>query len=103
MVQMSAQLIDHARLSEVRQVFIEDGVSVAEWAREHNFSLPLVYAVLNGRNHATRGKSHKIAVALGLKKTTNRLALIGANEVPAPNEIRAQKVTHDSAKEHHND
>ena len=91
---MSAQLIDHARLTEVRQVFIEDGVSVAEWAREHNFSLPLVYAVLKGRNHATRGKSHKIAVALGLKKTTNRLALIAVKDVPVPTEIQAQKVTH---------
>ncbi len=100
---MSAQLIDHARLNQVRQVFIEDGVSVAEWARKHNFSLPLVYAVLKGRNHATRGKSHKIAVALGLKKTTNRLALIGAKEESAPTEIQAQKDTHDSAKEHHND
>jgi gp16 family phage-associated protein len=86
--QMSAQLIDHARLDEVRQVFIEDGMSVAEWAREHNFSLPLVYAVLKGRNHATRGKSHKIAVALGLKKTTNRLALIAAKDVPVPEKIK---------------
>lgn len=81
---MSAQLLDHARLNELRQVFIDDGVSVAEWAREQNFSLPLVYAVLNGRNRATRGKSHKIAVALGLKKTTNRLASIAASDVPAP-------------------
>lgn len=96
-------MIDHARLSEIRQVFVEDGVSVAEWAREHNFSLPLVYAILKGRNHATRGKSHKIAVALGLKKTTNRLALIGGKDVPKPNEIQAQKVTHDLEKELHND
>lgn len=100
---MSVQLIDHVRLTEVRQVFIEEGVSVAEWAREHNFSLALVYAVLKGRNQATRGKSHKIAVALGLKKSTNRLALIAVKDVPVPTEIQAQKVTHNLAKELNND
>ena len=77
---MGAQLINHARLNEIRQVFVEDGVSVAEWARENNFSLALVYAVLKGRNHATRGKSHKIAVALGLKKKANRLGLMSLSK-----------------------
>jgi gp16 family phage-associated protein len=84
---MSAQTFDDARLSEVRQVFIEDGVSVAEWARAHEFSLPLVYAVLKGRNRATRGESHKIAVALGLKKTTNRLALLDGGQLVTLNKI----------------
>ena len=71
-------MFDDARLCQIRQFFVEDGVSVAELARAHGFSLPLVYAVLQGRNQATRGESHRIAVALGLKKTTNRLASIGA-------------------------
>ena len=67
--QMSARVFDDARLYEIRQFFVDDGVSVAEWARARGFSLPLVYAVLRGRNQATRGESHRIAVALGLKKT----------------------------------
>ena len=96
---MSAQAIDHARLNEIRQVFIEDGVSVAEWARENNFSLALVYAVLKGRNHATRGKSHKIAVALGLKKKVNRLRLMSLGEIAEPNEIQNRKITFNSVKE----
>ncbi len=72
---MRSLLIDHARLLEVKQVFLEEGVSVAEWARERDFSTALVYAVLRGRIRATRGQSHKIAVALGLKIETNRLGL----------------------------
>ncbi|WP_081767044.1 hypothetical protein [Hylemonella gracilis] len=54
-------------LDEVRKKFKEDGVSVACWARDRGFSLPLVYAVLSGRNQATRGESYRISVALGLR------------------------------------
>lgn len=55
------------QLQCVRQMFQDDGVSVAEWARQRSFSLPLVYAVLSGRNRGTRGESYRIAVALGLR------------------------------------
>lgn len=54
-------------LEEVRQRFRDDGVSVACWARDRGFSLPLVYSVLSGRNRATRGESFRIGVALGLR------------------------------------
>lgn len=54
-------------LDEVRQMFQDDGISVACWARERGFSLPLVYSVLSGRNRASRGESYKISVALGLR------------------------------------
>ncbi|MEK9940670.1 MAG: DNA-binding protein [Methylotenera sp.] len=54
-------------LEEVRQMFRDDGISVACWARDRGFSLPLVYAVLSGRNRASRGESYKISVALGLR------------------------------------
>lgn len=77
LAQMSATHFDTSQLAEVRSFFVEDGVSVAQWARVHNFSLPLVYAVLKGRNQATRGQSHQIAVALGLKSPRNRLASMG--------------------------
>ena len=52
---------------EVRDNFAKHGISVCDWARAHGFSESLVYAVLAGRNKASRGQSFKIAVALGLK------------------------------------
>jgi gp16 family phage-associated protein len=54
-------------IEEVRREFKDTGVSVSEWARDRGFSVPLVYGVLSGRRPATRGQSHNIAVALGLK------------------------------------
>ena len=54
--------------SEVKARFDEAGLSIAEWARVNQFSAPLVYHVLSGKTKATRGQSHRIAVALNLKK-----------------------------------
>ncbi len=54
--------------SQVRARFREAGISVAEWARQNRYSTGLVYHVLSGRNKASRGQSHRIAVALGLKE-----------------------------------
>jgi gp16 family phage-associated protein len=70
-------MLEESQLSQVRQEFAALGLSIADWAREHNFSLPLVYAVLKGRNQATRGESHKIAVALRLKNEAPQLRFIG--------------------------
>lgn len=72
-------MLEKSQLSQVRQEFIEAGISIADWAREHNFSLQLVYAVLKGRNQATRGESHKIAVALRLKKQARQLHFLGSD------------------------
>lgn len=52
---------------EVKLELQNHGISISEWARLTGFSGNLVHAVLNGRNKATRGESHRIAVALGLK------------------------------------
>jgi len=54
-------------LAEVHEEFAATGVSISEWARSSGFSVPLVYAVLQGRRKGLRGQSHRIAVALGLK------------------------------------
>lgn len=51
----------------VKQQFAQHGVSVHEWAAAHGFTPSLVYAVLAGKCKATRGQSHRIAVALGLQ------------------------------------
>jgi gp16 family phage-associated protein len=43
------------------------GISVAEWARLNGFTPALVYQVLRSTSIPTRGKSHSIAVQLGMK------------------------------------
>lgn len=54
--------------ASVKQAMASVGVTIREWAQSNGFSESLVYAVLNGRNKATRGESYQIAVALELKK-----------------------------------
>ena len=53
--------------TQVKARFAEEGVSVAEWAKAHGFNRTAVYRVLSGKVKGTRGESHRIAVALGLK------------------------------------
>lgn len=43
------------------------GISIAQWAREHGFSDSLVREVLAGRKKCRRGQSHNIAIALNMK------------------------------------
>ncbi len=54
--------------ADVKLIFDESGVSVAEWARTNGFSSTLVYQVLDGKRKCLRGQSHQIALALGIKK-----------------------------------
>lgn len=53
--------------SQVKAQFEAEGISIAEWARVRGFNCLTVYRVLAGKAKGTRGESHKIAVALGLK------------------------------------
>jgi gp16 family phage-associated protein len=53
---------------DVLQEFHLRGISVAQWAKHNGFNPTLVYQVLRSRHVPTRGQSHRIAVALGLKK-----------------------------------
>lgn len=53
--------------TQVKDEFDRQGLSIAEWARENDFPPPLVYRVLSGAI-PKRGKSHEIAVCLGLKQ-----------------------------------
>jgi gp16 family phage-associated protein len=54
-------------LKEAREAFHRSGKSVVDWAREHGFSVALVYLVLGGHRKCQRGQSHRIAVKLGIK------------------------------------
>jgi len=52
----------------VREEFNRIGKPVTAWAREHGYKPNLVYEILGGRIHCNRGKSHEIAVLLGIKE-----------------------------------
>ncbi|MBP8149176.1 MAG: DNA-binding protein [Limnohabitans sp.] len=43
------------------------GMTLREFAEANSFPVSQVYAVMNGRVKATRGQSHQIATALGIK------------------------------------
>ncbi len=60
------ELIDAEKLNQLRLNFRRKGMTVVDWARQHNFPTPLVYAVMTGRSKAYRGQSYDIAVKLGL-------------------------------------
>ncbi|EHJ3655112.1 DNA-binding protein [Salmonella enterica] len=52
---------------QVKKLLRRKGVTVTAWANENGFDRNQVYQVLNGRCKANFGKSHEIAVKLGLK------------------------------------
>jgi len=52
---------------QVKDRFRKRGKTVASWAEENGYSRQEVYRVLNGFTKGYRGKSHEIAVKLGLK------------------------------------
>lgn len=54
---------------ELRRLFEINGQSIAAWARDRGFSPALVYRVLRGETSAKRGKTHEIAIALGIKRS----------------------------------
>jgi gp16 family phage-associated protein len=54
-------------LEDVRNAFRVRGISIAAWARSRGHAPPLVYPVHTGRYSCSRGQSHAIAVALGIK------------------------------------
>lgn len=62
---------------QVKRILSEHGMSVRDFAKRYGFSDSLVYAVLAGKNKATRGESHRIAVALGLKPAPDTTDLPG--------------------------
>ena len=70
-------------VDEVRDLFEMNGQTVAQWAKDHGFSAPVVYALLSGRTRGRRGEAHRAAIALGLKRpVTAMVAAVG--ETPNP-------------------
>lgn len=52
---------------EVRAEFVRAGITYTAWAKQHGYSRGLVVQVLSGRLKGAYGKSHEVAVALGMK------------------------------------
>lgn len=64
---MSEDSIHPEMRAAARKWFVQNGVSIKEWATEHGVRVSVVYHVLHGKVYCTRGESHKVAVLLGLK------------------------------------
>jgi len=80
-----------ARTAKEARAWLDyQGITVAQWSREHGFNEGLVHEVLAGRKRCLRGSSHNIAVALGMKDgiPTDRPA-----RVPPPNTILETTMT----------
>ncbi|EPM9395240.1 DNA-binding protein [Escherichia coli] len=52
---------------QVKALFRQRGITFTHWAEENGYTRNEVYRVLNGQSKAHYGKSHEIAVKLGLK------------------------------------
>jgi gp16 family phage-associated protein len=61
---------------QVKQRFYAAGVTFTQWAKDRGYKRRDVYLVLNGQSKARFGKSHRIAVELGLKAE-----FVGADEL----------------------
>ncbi|MGX5651875.1 DNA-binding protein [Hydrogenophaga borbori] len=60
------------QISRARSEFKQAGVSISDWAQRHGVPAALVYSVLSGKSQCTRGRSHHVAVLLGLKAPPDR-------------------------------
>lgn len=58
-------------IKQVHKEFIDSGTSIAEWARDNNFSPDLVYRIFKNNKIPKRGESHKIAMKLKIKEQKN--------------------------------
>ncbi|MEP7041892.1 MAG: DNA-binding protein [Dokdonella sp.] len=53
--------------AQVRERMRQSGTTLTQWATDHGFNRDAVYRVMGGQYKAYWGRSHDIAVALGLK------------------------------------
>ena len=66
----------HLTLQDVRNAFVNGGISVSDWADAHGFRRENVYALLSGRTRGRRGQAHEIAAALGLKQKVDSMIVL---------------------------
>lgn len=56
---------------QIKQRFRQRGITFSQWARDNGYPINRVLRVLNGFEKGYYGKSHEIAVKLGLKPETD--------------------------------
>lgn len=71
------------QIEAVRAQFIQLGISISDWARQNGVKPALVFSILAGKNRCTRGKSHQVALLLGLKKAPERVSIQGITYMTA--------------------
>lgn len=54
-------------IEQVKKEFRSNGMTVASWAEENGYTPQEVYKVINRQHKGNYGRSHEIAVRLGLK------------------------------------
>lgn len=59
---------------EIKADFLAKGLTISGWARSKGYKPREVSLVLNGQVKGRYGKGHEIAVALGLKPSTQQAA-----------------------------
>lgn len=59
---------------EVKRKLRERGVTIKQWAEEHEYPYVLVSRVIRGVQKANYGKGHEVAVALGMKNPEREAA-----------------------------
>jgi gp16 family phage-associated protein len=52
---------------QVKKEFLDAGITISQWARDHGYTPRQVSLVLNGQIKGRYGKGHEIAKKLGLK------------------------------------
>jgi len=64
--------IDQGRISNLRETLARDGKTIPQLAQEigHPADVSLIQNILGGQRPCIRGKSHAIAVKLGIKDGT---------------------------------
>ncbi len=55
------------KVKKIKEQLYAQGTTVKSWAEKHNYPVTEVYKVLNGERKGLYGRSHEIAVAIGLK------------------------------------
>lgn len=64
---MNATYATDQACQAARERLQRQGISAADWAKQHGLTPSTVYAVINGQKKCLRGEAHRAAVLLGIK------------------------------------
>lgn len=64
---MHATFVTDQACKDARERLQRQGISAADWAKQHGLTPSTVYAVINGQKKCLRGEAHRAAVLLGIK------------------------------------